>query len=74
MTPMLMVSPSLEVYSPCVNMSGHIQHTGMMDILLVSNSVHVVEPTQVTTPMYLTLLGETFTVKQPLQQREEQEG
>ena len=75
MTPMLMVSPSLEAVH--VNMSGHMQHTGMKatkDILLVISTVHVVEPTQATTPMSLTLLAETFTVKHPLQQADDQEG
>ena len=66
MTPMLMVSPSLEAAR--VNMSGHMQHTIMKDMLPIDTSVHVVEPTQATTPMYLTLLAETFTVKHPLQQ------
>ena len=72
MTPMLMVSPSLEAAH--VNMFGHIQPIGMKDILLVIDSVHVVEPTPVITPMYLTLLAENFIVKHPLQQREDQTG
>ena len=72
MAPMWMVSPSLEAAH--VNMSGHMQHTGMKDILLVINSVHVVELTQATTPMYLTSLVQTFSVKHPLQQTEDQKG
>ena len=62
-----MVSPSLEAAH--VNMSGHMQHTIMKDILPIDTSVHVVESTQATTPMYLTLLAETFTVKHPLQKQ-----
>ena len=67
-----MVFPSHEAAH--VNMSGLMQPTGMKDVLLVDTSVHVVEPAQVTTPMFLTLLAGTFTVKLPLQQVEDQEG
>ena len=62
MTPMLMVSPSLEAAH--VNMSGHMQHTGMKECLV---TVHVVAPTQVTTHVFPVLLAETFIVRHPLQ-------
>ena len=58
-----MASPSLKATH--VNMSGHMQRTGTKEDAL---PVHVVEPTQVTTPMSLTLLAETFIVKEPLQE------